>query len=42
MPPILAATHQSMPSRIAASDNYQRLLLASFDRRANARSSSAE
>ena len=42
MPPILAASPRSMPSRTAASDNSRRLWLASFKRLASARSSSAE
>ena len=42
IPPIFAAELRSMPSRTAASDRSRRLWLASFDRRASARSASAE
>jgi hypothetical protein len=42
MPPILAASPRSMPVRTAASDNSRRIWLASFERLASARSSSAE
>src|SRR3984885_138398 len=42
IPPIFAAEPRSMPSRTAASDRSRRLWLASFERRASARSASAE
>ena len=42
IPPIFAAEPRSMPSRTAAGDRSRRLWLASFDRRASARSASAE
>jgi hypothetical protein len=42
IPPIFAAEHRSIPSRTAASDRGRRLWLTFFDRRANARSASAE
>ena len=42
MPPIFAAAPRSIPSLIAASDRSRRLWLTVFDRRANARSASAE
>ena len=42
MPPIFAAAPRSIPSRTAAKDRSRRLWLASFERRASARSSLAE